>query len=419
MTILDLKYVPKGWKKVKISEKLFFQEGPGIRKWQFTKEGIKLLNVGNINNGKIDLSTTDKHLSIEEVTGKYKHFLVDEGDLLIACSGIVVDNFHNKIAFAKKEYLPLCLNTSTMRFKPLKEDVDLNYFKYFLQTIHFSSQLQQLITGSAQLNFGPSHIKKIDFLLPPLKTQQQIAKILDDASHLRNKTQQLINEYDLLAQAIFLEMFGGVVNNSKNWETKTIEELVTNEKGAIKRGPFGGALKKEIFVEEGYLVYEQYHALNNDFSFERYYIDEANFERLKSFEVKSGDIIISCSGVYLGKLAIVPNNSKKGIINQALLKISLDETKMRKDFFVFHFAQNNFKNKYFEANRGAGIPNFPPMSRFKKFPFIVPPIALQNEFAEKIALIEAQKTLAKQELQEAENLFHCLLQKAFKGKLVV
>src|SRR5699024_7664024 len=151
--------------------KLFFQEGPGVRKWQFTNEGIKLLNVGNINNGQIDLSTTSNHLSIKEATGKYAHFLIDEGDLLIACSGIVIENFHNKIAFIEKEHLPLCLNTSTMMFKPLENDLNLNYFKYFLQTVYFISQLRKLITGSAQLNFGPSHIRKIDFLYPPLKTQ--------------------------------------------------------------------------------------------------------------------------------------------------------------------------------------------------------------------------------------------------------
>ena len=87
------------WYQHHLNQKLFFQEGPGVRKWQFTDKGIKLLNVGNINGGKVDLSATDKHLSIEEATGKYAHFLVDEGDLLIACSGIVVDNFHNKIAF--------------------------------------------------------------------------------------------------------------------------------------------------------------------------------------------------------------------------------------------------------------------------------------------------------------------------------
>lgn len=230
--IADLDYIPKNWKKIKIPKVLFFQEGPGVRNWQFTDKGIKLLNVGNINNGKVDLNKTKIYLSEKEATGTYKHFLVDEGDLLIACSGIVVDNFHNKIAFAEKEHLPLCLNTSTMRFKALNDEVDLNYFKYYLQTIHFTAQLRKLITGSAQLNFGPSHIKKIDVLLPPIETQKRISQILDDAAALRDKTRQLIKEYDALAQSIFLDMFGDPVRNTKNKKQITIGEITNVSSGS-------------------------------------------------------------------------------------------------------------------------------------------------------------------------------------------
>ena len=401
-----------------ISDIFFYQEGPGVRKWQFKDSGVKLINVGNINNGKIDLSSTKINISEEEAYGKYSHFLIDEGDLLIACSGIVVENFHNKIAFIKKEHLPLCLNTSTMRFKELPEKKgDLNFLKYFLQTNDFKSQLRKLITGSAQLNFGPSHIRKIEIPLPNLATQQRIAAILDQADAIIQNNRAIVQKYDALTQSLFLDMFGDPVKNEKGWETKTIEQLVSKNKNSIKRGPFGGALKKEIFVEEGYLVYEQYHALNNDFSMERYFIDDKKFEELKGFEVKPKDIIISCSGVYLGKLAIVPKNAKKGIINQALLKVTIDESIMTNDFFVFHFSHKNFREKYFDANRGAGIPNFPPMSEFKKFPFIAPPIELQNQFAERVAMIEAQKQQAQLELAKSEELFQSLLQRAFNGEL--
>jgi type I restriction enzyme S subunit len=92
------------WKSVKIPEVLFFQEGPGVRNTQFTNSGVKLLNVGNINLGDLNLDATKIYISKEEANGKYKHFLVEEGDLLIASSGIVVDNFHNKITWAKKEH---------------------------------------------------------------------------------------------------------------------------------------------------------------------------------------------------------------------------------------------------------------------------------------------------------------------------
>ncbi len=75
-----------------LSEAYWFQEGPGVRKWQFHTNGIKLLNVANITKeGVLDLSRTDRHLSKDEVARKYNHFLLDEGDLVIASSGISFD----------------------------------------------------------------------------------------------------------------------------------------------------------------------------------------------------------------------------------------------------------------------------------------------------------------------------------------
>ncbi|RXG30667.1 restriction endonuclease subunit S [Leeuwenhoekiella marinoflava] len=369
---------------------------------------------------KYIVETTDYDDSFETpVLTAGKSFLLgytnDQEGIFKNVPAIIFDDFTTSFHYVN---FPFKVKSSAMKILIPKGDfVDLKYVYQQMKQVRIDTQLHKRYWIS---RFSNKEIPfpKIDIQNNKSETQKHIASILDDAAALRNKTKQLLTEYDLLAQSIFLDMFGDVVNNPKNWKTRTIEQLVVNEKGSIKRGPFGGALKKEIFVEQGYLVYEQYHALNNNFNFERYYIDDKNFKRLKGFEVKPGDIIISCSGVYLGKLAIIPKDAKKGIINQALLKITLDEQKMRKDFFVFHFTQQNFRDKYFGANRGAGIPNFPPMASFKKFPFIAPPINLQNQFAEKIVLIEQQKALAKQELKESEDLFNCLLQKAFKGELV-
>lgn len=251
------------------------------------------------------------------------------------------------------------------------DDVEPLYLKYFLMSNAFNAKFLMTIkgVGGSLMRADPKQVARFKIPLPPLNQQKQIAKILDTADTYRQKTKALIAKYDELTQSLFLDMFGDVVANNKKWETKTIEEIAIKEKKAIKRGPFGGALKKEIFVEEGYLVYEQYHALNNDFTMARYFIDEKKFNELKGFEVKPKDIIISCSGVYLGKLAIIPPNAKKGIINQALLKLTLDENIMTNDFFVHHFTQKNFRETYFDANRGAGVPNFPPMATFKRFPF--------------------------------------------------
>ena len=320
---------------------------------------------------------------------------------------IIFDDFTTSFHFVD---FPFKVKSSALKIlKAVRDKADIKYLYYKMQTIKFEAEQHK--------RYWISKYSQIEIDLPPLATQQRIAAILDQADAIIQNNRAIVQKYDALTQSLFLDMFGDPVKNEKGWETKTIEQLVSKNKNSIKRGPFGGALKKEIFVEEGYLVYEQYHALNNDFSMERYFIDDKKFEELKGFEVKPKDIIISCSGVYLGKLAIVPKNAKKGIINQALLKVTIDESIMTNDFFVFHFSHKNFREKYFDANRGAGIPNFPPMSDFKKFPFISPPIELQTQFAERVAMIEAQKQQAQLELAKSEELFASLLQQAFKGEL--
>jgi type I restriction enzyme S subunit len=405
--IANLEFIPKGWVKVKISEVLFFQEGPGVRKWQFTESGIKLLNVGNINKGKIDLSKTKIHLSKEEATGKYAHFLVNEGDLLIACSGIVVNNFHNKIAFAKKEHLPLCLNTSTMRFKSLDDSFDLNYFKYFLQSVHFTSQLRKLITGSAQLNFGPSHIRKIELLLPPFKTQQRIAKILNDAEKLKQKTEKLLKDYDNLAQSIFLDMFGDIQNNVK------FQKWIVSDFALIVRD--GPHVSPEYSITGIPILSTRnirpFKLIMNDVKF----VSPEMFKKLtQKFKPQKDDILITkggttgyakkvdwewdfCIWVHLASIRI-----DKNLVNSTYVEAALNT------YYCYRQSQELTRGI---ANKDLGL------KRLINIELPKPPLELQNQFAEKIALIEQQKELAKQELKESEELFNCLMQKAFKGEL--
>ena len=168
------------WRIRRLNEITFYQEGPGVRNYQYTKEGVKLLNVGNFVNNALELDNTDKYISNEEAYGKYKHFLVDEGDLLIACSGIKAEYFDEKIAFAENKHLPLCMNTSTMRFKFLDENtLNLRYLKYYFQTQSFKKQVFQVMTGSAQFNFGPTHLKYFKIPIPCLDEQIKIYQMFE------------------------------------------------------------------------------------------------------------------------------------------------------------------------------------------------------------------------------------------------
>jgi type I restriction enzyme S subunit len=170
----------EAWEVKKLPEIVWFQEGPGVRNSQFTSSGVKLLNGTNIEDGKLLLEKTERYISENEAFGWYSHFLVDDGDILIACSGVTIDKFEEKVTVANNTHLPLCMNTSTMRFKIISDTLSKNYFLHFLKSKSFKQQIGGKATGSAQLNFGPSHVKMVEIALPNFKEQESIATILSD-----------------------------------------------------------------------------------------------------------------------------------------------------------------------------------------------------------------------------------------------
>ena len=171
------------------AEVFWLQEGPGVRNWQFTAEGVKLLNVGNITpDGRVDLGKTNRHISKEEACGRYSHFMVDDGDLLMPSSGIPIDEdglLRTRSAFASKAHLPLCMNTSTIRFKPKMEGSSLLFLQGWLQSREFRTQITKLVTGSAQKNFGPSHLKQLQITLPEPGAQSEFEQRLNKIRSLR------------------------------------------------------------------------------------------------------------------------------------------------------------------------------------------------------------------------------------------
>ena len=169
------------------------------------------------------------------------------------------------------------------------------------------------------------------------------------------------------------------------FEQMTLPGLVKKEKHSIKRGPFGGSLKKNIFVSSGYKVYEQQHVIQNDFSLGRYFITEQKYKEMEGFSVCPGDFLISCSGT-IGRIAIVPDGVKKGIINQALLKISLDPHKILPNYFKYLFESDLIQKRLTKISRGVAIKNVPSVKELKEIFFPVPDMDLQNKILQCIEI---------------------------------
>ena len=362
-------------KKVNLDDICFFQEGPGVRKHQYCNKGIKLINVSNLVDGEIDLSNSYRYISQEEAYGRYKHFLIDEGDLIIASSGIKVEYLDKKVAFIRKEHLPLCMNTSTIRFKVKnKNELDILYLSYFLKSKNFKNQISKLITGSAQLNFGGSHLKKINLFLPELNVQKKVSTLLLLIDNTIKDMQRKLSILEQLTKSLFTTMFGDIKTNDKNWEIKKLKELVEIKSFIINKNLDSIWLLnlEDIEPNTGKLIKKR----------------EVYFKNIPSSTISFNEnyILYSKLRPYLNKV-FLPDD--KGFGTSELVPL-LPKKNIHKIFLTEYLRNDKIVDFLSQKVSGAKMPRVI-MKEFQDLNLIFPPIELQNKFAERIEKIEKLK----------------------------
>lgn len=189
----------------------------------------------------------------------------------------------------------------------------------------------------------------------------------------------------------------------------------------MKRGPFGSAIKKEHFVPDGYKVYEQQNAIYDDHTLGRYFINTKKFKELEGFQVSPGDFLVSCSGT-LGKVTRIPQNAAPGVINQALLRLRIDERKIDPVFFLHLFRSEWVQGKFVSGAKGVAIKNFAGVKELKQIEVPLFSIEQQKKISEKIESLFAEIDSGTQELQSAKQKLELykqsVLNSAIQGKLV-
>ena len=219
------------------------------------------------------------------------------------------------------------VNNHAHVLKP-KNGLDVDYLCYSLMFYNTNG----LVNGATRQKLTQSTMRTMKIPCLEINEQQEIVQKIKKIESILNDLNGQLDLLDELIKARFVEMFGTIYD--KKFDMKTLPDIVSSDKNSIKRGPFGGALKKEDFLEDGYMVYEQRHAIHEDFEYAKYYVSPEKYESMIGFKVVPGDLIISCSGT-LGRIAEVPMGAKEGIINQALLKISLNKDIMNNQFFIY------------------------------------------------------------------------------------
>ena len=207
----------------------------------------------------------------------------------------------------------------------------------------------------------------------------------------------------------------------KGWEWCRLNDLAL-----YRKGPFGSSLTKSMFVAkstQSIKVYEQKNAIQKDCTLGDYYISKEKFETMQSFVVKPNDIIVSCAGT-IGETYLLPSDAPVGIINQALMRVTLFDLNMV-EYWQIYFAYMLLNEAQMKGS-GSAIKNIPPFEYLKAVLVPIPPLSEQNRLVERYNILLS--LIGKYELEA--NKLNCLnqkvydklkksvLQEAIRGKLV-
>lgn len=344
------------------------------------------VNYYNTENYALMVKTADfannftKNLTYTDESG-YK-FLSNSnlfgGELILSNIGSIGKVF--KVPYLNR---PMTLASNTIMIK-FTNDKLADYIYYYFKSTYGQNALKSISSGTSMLKFNKTQLKTLPLPIPSLETQTKIVEALDKAQELIDKRKEQIEALDELVKSRFIEMFGDPIINSKGWQTKNWNEILV-----IKNG-----------------------------------------KGQKSIEDKNGIYPICGSGGIMsyGNDYICNENTviigRKGNINKPILMrekfwnvdtaFGLEPNKkyINADYLYMFCEMYNFE----KHNKAVTIPSLT-KSDLLKIEMALPPIELQNEFADFVKQVDKLKYQMETSLKELEDNFNSLMQKAFKGEL--
>ncbi len=380
-------------------------------KWNLIKleEITEQTNFRNKQNAKhIVLSVTnsqglipsekyfDKQVYSKDVT-TYK--IIKKGEIAYNPSRINVGSIALLNNYEMALVSPLYITLKT------KKILEPRYLIHYLKSDKGIALIQHFTSGSVRDSLKYKSFGKIRIPLPPLETQKKIADVLDKAQELIDKRKKQIELLDEFLQSVFIDMFGDPVTNPNGFSTVTLENIGTWQSGGTpaRNNPkfYNGIIP---WITSGELE-----SMYIEDSIEK--ISEEGLLNSAAKKIPVGSLLLGMYDTAALKSSI---NKVECSCNQAIAFAKLDSKKVNTLYVYFNIQIG--KDYYKRFQRGIRQQNLN-LSMIKSINLMCPPIDLQNKFAEIVQATEKQRELMKKSLEEMENNFNSISQKAFRGEL--
>lgn len=267
----------------------------------------------------------------------------------------------------------------TMQALIPSEGIDRDYLLHLVRSLHLGDGF----SGSTIPHIYFKDYGELPVRLHSPAEQKRIVDIFASIERQIKVSKQQLDQLDSLVKSRFVEMFGDPIRNPLRMSVSSVEELAAPIKNSMKAGPFGSALKKEVYAESGYKVYGQEQVISGDQFLGNYYIDKAKYEQLNSCKVMPGDVLISLVGT-VGKVLILSEDCQPGIINPRLVKITFDKRKIFPEYFAIAFSLESVRSSLLGRAHGQTM-NVLNLGMIKKLKLPVPPISRQKEYLNFVA----------------------------------
>lgn len=405
----DIGMAPKEWRIGKLSDVLHNEQRPVPKPDKpYWRLGVKSWAKGTFHAYVDDPSTVDMG----------ELYVVKEKDLVVN----ITFAWEHAIALAKKEDEGLLVSHRFPTYMFDDGNVPEFYQAVFGQPF-FKDLLDNISPGGAGRNrvLNRKVFLNLPCYIPPIEEQRKIAEILATCDRVIELKQKLLDELKKLKKVCLEKMFpqkGSSVPEIRfpgftaPWEQRKFGDLAD-----YKKGPFGSAITKDMFVPKSngsVKVYEQQNAINKDWCLERYFLPrEYASTKLNPFETHGGDIIVSCAGT-IGEIYEIPENAEPGVINQALMRVRVNENVVDKKMFIIAFS--NMIDSFTRVHsNGSAIKNIPPFSDLKPMEVLMPSLEEQIRISGYFGNLNNLITLHQRELEAEQQKRKALMQLLLTG----
>jgi len=392
-------------KRVKLSEIVeLITKGttPTTLGYEFQDEGVNFLKIECFDENGGFIESKVAHIS-EECHKKMKRSQLKNGDILFSIAGAI-----GRVAIVTEEMLPANINQALAIIRISDEQVYLPYIKLILTSPIVIEQFERKKQGVAQLNLSLKDINEISIPLPSKDKQIELAELFDKVVGVISKRNKELSALDDLIKVRFVEMFGNPVTNEKGWNQKQLGEITTKlGSGAT---PKGG---KEAYQEDGITLIRSMNVHNGLFEYkELAHISEEQATKLDNVTIEENDVLLNITGASVARSCVVPSKILPARVNQHVCIIRCNQ-RIVPEFLNKLLIDDNYQRLLWSIARGGATREAITKQQVESLKIIVPPIELQNQFADFVHQVDKSKVAVQKALDETQMLFDSLMQKYF------